>query len=253
MKKVIGIVFLSSALFVFPRPAVSQQQAAYQVPDFYRFDYEVVQQVNNASKNSDGTKTITYFYSQNGDYTAIKVDNKNNNLMINTKDGMTVIVDDQKKTITIFRLQNILGDLSKIADGNNKKSTSTTPPQHDTSNFKVAKTGNTKQISGYTAEEYSFTNSKGEKGTVWYAKVDFNTGLFFLFGAGLAPSAPAMNKHTEGSPAYPQLSDPHLLFIETENNARPGEGIITQSISKKSLVISSKGYTINNLSKMMGQ
>ncbi len=250
MKKVISSIVLSSALFVFPRPAVSQQQAIYQVPDFYHFDYEVVQQVNSTGKNSNGAKTITYFYSQSGDYTAIKADTKTNNLMINTKDGATIIVDDQKKTMTIFHMRTLLGDLSKVATEKSKSTDSA--PKHDSTNFKFAKTGNAKQISGYTAEEYSFTNNKGEKGTVWYAKVDFNTGLLFLFGAGLAPSAPAMNKYTQASTAYPQLSDPHLLFTETENNTHPGEGITTQSISKKTLIIASKGYTINDLSKMMG-
>jgi hypothetical protein len=256
MKSVIGSIFFMSVLLSIPRSGVSQQQNAYKVPDSYNFDYEVAQQSNSANKNSGGVKTITYYYSQSGDYTAMKTDNKNNTLIIFTKDGTTVIVDDQKKTITLFRMQNMIGDMSKMAAAQyNKNNPSATPPavKHDSSNFKFSKTGSTKQISGYTAEEYSFSDNKGEKGSVWYAKVDFNTSLFFMMGAGAAPSGSTMNKYGTNAQSYPQLNDPHLLVVEAENNAHPGEGLTTQSISKKSLVIATNGYHINNLSNMMGQ
>jgi hypothetical protein len=255
MKRVSGIIVFMSALLSIPRTSVSQQQTAYNVPASYNFDYAVAQQVNSSDKNSAGAKTITYYYSQSGDYTALKADNKNNNLIIFTKDGTTVIVDDQKKTITLFNMQNMMGDMSKIAAQNNKNIPSATPPavSHDNSNFKFAKTGSTKQISGYTAEEYSYTDSKGEKGSVWYAKVDFNTSLFFMMGAGKMPSGSAMNNYGTAVPSYPQLNDPNLLVVEAENSAHPGEGMTTQSISKKSFVIATNGYRIVNLSNMMGK
>jgi len=255
MKSVIVNIVFMSLLLSIPRSGVSQQQTAYKVQDAYNFDYEVAQQVNSADKNSGGAKKITYYYSQSGDYTAMKADNKNNVLIIFTKDGTTVIVDDQKKTITLFRMQNMMGDASKVAAQYNKNNPSTTPPavMHDNSNFTFAKTGSTKQISGYTAEEYSYSDSKGEKGSVWYARVDFNTSLFFKLGAGGMPSSSAMNKYGTTAPSYPQLNDPHLLVVEAENSAHSGEGMTTQSISKKSLVIATNGYRINDLSKMMGQ
>jgi len=254
MKRVLIAMVFISALFSIPRSGASQQQTAYTVPASYNFDYEVTQQVNSANKNSGGAKTITYYYTQAGDYTAMKADNKNSILMIYTKDGTTAIVDDQKKTITILRMQNMMGDMSKIAAQYNKNNTSSAPSsvKHDSSNFKFAKTGNTKQISGYTSEEYSYTDSKGGKGSVWYAKVDFNTALFFMLGAGAAAPGPAMNKYASSTPSYPQLNDPHLLVTETENSAHPGEGLTTLSISKKSLVIATSGYRVNDLSNMMG-
>jgi hypothetical protein len=253
MKVLLGSIVFLSVLLSIPRSGVSQQQTAYKVPDSYNFDYAVTQQVNTADKKSGAAKAITYYYSQSGDYTALKADDKNNSLMIFTKDGTTVIVDDQKKTITLFRFQNMLGDMSKIAAQNNKNNPSSTPPavNHDNSNFKFIKTGSTKQISGYTAEEYSYTNSKGEKGSVWYAKVEFNTSLFFMLGAGASPSGSAMNKYGTTAPSYPQLNDPHLLVVEAENSAHAGEGITTQSISKKSLAITTSGYHITDLSNMM--
>ena len=255
MKKFIYSIVFLSALFFIPRSAISQQKAAYQVPDSYNFDYEVVQQVNSANKKSSDPKTITYHYSLNGDYSALSVPDKSNTLIIYTKDGTTIIVDDQKKTLTILHLQNMMGDITKMAEQYKKNNPSATSPspKHDSSDFKFGKTGNTKQVSGYTTEEYSYTNSKGEKGSVWYAKVDFNAASFFMMGAGAASSNPAMSKYAGASSPYPQLTDPHLLLTETENSAHPGESLTTQSISKKSLVITSKGYTVNDLSSMMGR
>jgi hypothetical protein len=255
-QSIIGSIIFVLVLLSIPRSGSSQQQAAYKVPDTYNFDYEVAQQANSANKNSGGAKAITYYYSLSGDYTAMKADEKNNVFIIFTKDGTTVIVDNQKKTITLLRMQNMMGDMSKLAAQYNKNNPSATPTtgKQDNSDFKFAKTGSTKQISGYTAEEYSYTDSKGEKGSVWYAKVDFNTSLFFMMSAGATPSGSAMNKYgTAASSPYPQLNDPHLLVVEAENSAHPGEGLTTQSITKKSLVVSTNGYHINDLSKMMGQ
>jgi hypothetical protein len=250
---IVSIVFLSVLLSI-PSTGISQQQTAYKVPDSFNFDYEVAQQANSANKNSGGAKAITYYYSLSGDYTAMKADEKNNTLIIFTKDGTTVVIENQKKTITLFRMQNMMGDMSKIAAQYNKNNPSATPTavKHDSSNFKFAKTGSTKQIGGYTAEEYGYSDSKGEKGSVWYAKVDFNTSLFFMMGAGGMPSGPAMNKYGAAGSSYPQLNDPHLLVVEAESSAHPGEGLTTQSIAKKSIVITTNGYHINDLSNMMG-
>ena len=255
MKSVIGSIVFMSVLLSIPRLGKSQQQSAYKVPDSYKFEYEVVQQLHNSDKTSGGVKNVTYYYSENGDYTGIKADTKNNTLVIFTKDGTTAMVDDQKKTITLFRMQNMMADASKMAAQYNKNNSSAASPsgKQVNSDFKFAKTGGTKQIGGYTAEEYSYSDSKGEKGSVWYAKVDFNTSLFFKLGTGAMASGSAMNKYGSAAPSYPQLNDPHLLVVEAENVAHPGEGLTTQSISKNTMVISTTGYHINDLSNMMGQ
>ena len=96
MKNVVGTVAIFSTFFIIPHYAVSQQPAAYQVPDSYHFDYEVVQQVTGDNKNSSGPKTIDYYYSGKGDYMGMKADDKKNNIMIFTKDGTSVIIDDEK-------------------------------------------------------------------------------------------------------------------------------------------------------------
>jgi hypothetical protein len=250
MKYVMGNVALLSAFFIIPHYAVSQQPTTYQVPDSYHFEYEVVQQVTGDNKNSGGPKTIDYYYSASGDYMGMKSADKNNNIIIFTKDGTSIIIDDAKKTIMIFNMRSMMGDLGKVAAQYNKNNPSASPAKHDSTNAQVAKTGKTKQISGYTAEEYGFTNNKGEKASIWYVRVDFNTGLFYMFATGgSSPSRPGMNKAMQ-NPAYPQLSDPHMMVAETENSTHPGEKLTTQSIAKTTMTINTKGYTVTNLSNM---
>ena len=247
MKKVIGGLTLTAVFFVFPHDGRTQQPASYQVPDAYHFDYEVVQQVSGDNKNSSGPKTVDYYYSGTGDYMGMKSADKTNNIIIFTKDGTSIVIDDQKKTIIIFNMKGMMGGLAAQYSKNNPSASS---PKGDNTNAQVAKTGKTKSISGYTAEEYSYSNSKGEKASIWYAKVDFNTGLFYMFGTGMGSGGrPGMNKAAQ-SPAYPQLSDPHLLVAETENSTHPDQKLTTESIAKKTMTITTKGYTINNLSDM---
>ena len=245
MKNVICLIAFLPAFFFIPYSSFSQSTTPYKVPDSYNFDYEVVQQVNGAGKSPT---TITYYYSSNGDYTAMSGGSKMNGIIINTKDGNTVIIDNQKKSIVIMHLKNMLGDIQKIAE--QYKGNSSDTAKHTSGDFKFAKTGNTKQISGYTSEEYSYTDSKGQKGSVWYAKVEFNAALFFLFGAGASPMGGGMGKGAPSNP-YPQLTDPHMLVTEVESSSHPGDTMTTQSISKKSMEISTKGYTVNDLSNMM--
>jgi hypothetical protein len=246
MKKVIAGILSIAVFFVFPQYGRSQQPAAYQVPDAFHFDYEVVQEVSGDNKNSSGPKTIDYYYSGSGDYMGLKSADKVNNMIIFTKDGTSIVIDDQKKTIIIFNMKGMMGGLAAQYSKNNP---SASTAKEGNSGGQVAKTGKTKDISGYTAEEYSYSNSKGEKASVWYAKVDFNTGLFYMFGTGGSmPTRPGMN-NTQ-TPSYPQLSDPHMLVAETENSTHPDQKLTTQSISKKTLTITTKGYTINNLSNM---
>ena len=121
----------------------------------------------------------------------------------------------------------------------------------DSSNVRGGKTGKTKQIAGYQAEEYSYTNNKGEKASVWYAKVDFNTALLRQLGSGGATSPKLGMSQPSQIQSYPQLNDPNMLVLETENSSHPGEGLTTQSITKKDLVIETKGYKVNNLSDLM--
>jgi hypothetical protein len=237
-------------VFFIPQDSHAQQQAAYQVPDSYTFDYEVIQQ-----SKEDQKKKIDYYYTQNADYMGFQPDDDKKTFLIFTKDGVSVIIDNNKKTIMVLRMGNLIGDFAKAA-GDMKKSNAM--PKGDSSsggNNKMlpVKTGNTKQISGYTAEEYKYTNSKGQTGSVWCAKVDFNASMFYMMGGmGMGSASPGrqpMGKSAQMQ-GLPVFNDPHLLLAEATSADHPGEGLTTQSITKKTTTITTKGYTINNMSNM---
>jgi hypothetical protein len=251
MKKIVcGVTFFLSLFFI-PRVSHAQQPAAYQVPETYTFDYVVVQEVKDDKKNS-GPTLLDYYYTQNGDYMCIRPEKDKKGFMIFTKDGVSVIIDDEKKTIVVMRLGNLIGDIGKAFADPKKNNPSAS--KSDSSGGKTVKTGNTKQISGYTAEEYKFTNNKGEVSTVWCAKVDFSASIFYMLGnmgfGGGAPGRPGMNRPSSAAQSYPSFTDPQLLLAETHSADHPGQGLTTQSITKKTTTISTKGYTINNMSNM---
>jgi hypothetical protein len=253
MRKRIGNVTIVTVLFLIPLCGRPQQQTGFQLPDSFHFDYEVVQQVTGANKNPSGPQMITYNYTQHGDYMAIRsATDKSNNIIIYAKDGTRIIIDNQKKSITIFNMANMLSGMGNAAAQYNKKNPSGQHSGADSSNFSGGKTGKSKQIAGYQAEEYSYTNNKGEKASVWYAKMNFNTALLHQMGSGMSTSPKLSMSQPPQTPAYPQLDDPNMLVLETENSSHPGEGLTTQSITKKDLVVVTKGYTVNNLSNMMG-
>ena len=251
MRKLFCQIILAPALIVLAVQARAQQPSAFQLPESFHFDYEVQQQVSGDNKNSTGPHTVIYYYSQKGDYMAIQAAEKNNNLIIYAKDGTTIVIDNQKKSITIFNMSNMLAAMKNAPQYNQHNPAN--QPKQDNGNAQGGKTGRSKQVSGYQAEEYAYTNNKGEKASVWFAKVDFDVSLFHQFSSG-GSAGPGMSQNKmPQSPSYPQPNDPNLLAVETKNNSHPGEGLTTQSIAKKSTVIETKGYTVNNLSNMMGR
>ena len=245
MKKIIpsslffAAILLSNNLF-------SQTPAPYHVPDSYTFDYEVVQQIKSDKNKSHDAQLITYYYTQNGDYMAIVPDKGKSGFLIYTKEGVNVIVDNEKKSIVLMRLGSLISDIGK-AYSNQKKNNPA--PDSSSSKSKAAKTGNTKQICGYSADEYSYTNNKGETGSVWCAKVDFNASMFLMGMASSINGKSSMGKMPQ-SQDYPSFNDPHMLVAEVKSATHPDEGITTQSISKKSFSINTKDYKINDMSNM---
>jgi hypothetical protein len=243
MKNIIPLLIFLAAIFFIPHNLFSQTPAPYHVPDTYTFDYEVVQQVKS---KSGSPQLITYYYSQNGDYMAITAKDKKG-IMIYTKEGVSVIVDNDKKSIVLMRLGNLIGDLGKAYT--NQKKNNPSAASDSSGKSKAAKTGNTKQICGYTAEEYSYTNSKGETGSMWCAKVDFNASMFLMGMAASVNGKSPMGKMPAGQD-YPSFNDPHMLVAEVKSATHPDDGITTQSISKKTTTINTKDYKINDMSNM---
>lgn len=76
---------------------------------------------------------------------------------------------------------------------------------NDLDNF--IRTGKTKQVFGYSAEEYSKHFTKEENGmehsgtmSVWYAKVDFDPEMMFSLGMGNMAAGQSQSKMSQSHP-----------------------------------------------------
>jgi hypothetical protein len=122
-----------------------------------------------------------------------------------------------------------------------------------------AKTGKTKQVFGYTAEEYSrhFTkeeNGKEHSGTmsVWYAKVDFDPEMMFSLGMGNLAAGQSQSKMSQSHPNNMiglGMTQKNYLLIEmdfAETGGKSGSGMKVISIEKTNFSKSTEGYYIKN-------
>ncbi|HTS43155.1 MAG TPA: hypothetical protein VMH01_02085 [Puia sp.] len=248
--------------------AFSQQnQAPYQLPEAFKFDYEVVQtSVNNKSKPD--TTEIHYFFTKSGDYAGARFAGKpglfNNNLVVLTKDGNTVIFNEAKKTIHIIRVSDILADVVNLAkDFASFSFPDTTKHKMSHKKMQMEKTGKTKLVSGYTAEEYKIWGNN-DSGYVWYAKVDFNTQSYYMLAmGGPNPLKAAITGMSGTNPLLLLMTDPKELLIETDLHPAQtaksfgGAGFVDIRFGlrnpdeiKKASTVSTSGYLVKNYSNM---
>jgi hypothetical protein len=125
------------------------------------------------------------------------------------------------------------------------------------------KTGKTKQVFGYTAEEYSKKFTKDEKGithtgtmSVWYAKVDFDPEM--MFGMGMGNPAPGqsqskINQTHSNNMLGLGITQKNYLMTEmdfTENGGKSGTVMKVVGIEKTNLNKSTEGYYIKNYAGM---
>ena len=153
-------------------------------------------------------ETMSYYFTKNGDYMSMETPNSNEdedmNFMVSTKDGLMITFgeesvpkspDKHRKVLKVMDMHSMMkgsGEAMAALAKNMPKKEKTEAEKkkpNDLDNF--VKTGKTKQVFGYTAEEYSkhFTkdeNGKERSGTmsVWYAKVDFDPEMMFSMGMG---------------------------------------------------------------------
>jgi hypothetical protein len=211
------------------------QTTTFKMPAEIKFDKNVIQKIND---KKDGT--LSYYFTSNGDYAAMKPDSKDGSLIIYTKEGNMLIVSEKEKAIIVM---NMKGFLDKAKDYAKDKNYTKDSAASKTS-FK--KTGNTKTICGYTAEEYEITSEKG-KMNVWYAKVDFDSALLLSMRAAKGPGAksPSSGNDLENIPGVGK----NLFMAEMEKNDK--KVIETISIKKTDYSFSSVGYTVRDMSEMM--
>lgn len=237
------------------------------IPTVINFEWQVTQRMHkdeDDEKDGKAYNQVTYYFTSNGDYTAIKPDDKSFSLMIYSKKGQTWLFDDKKKIITVMNMPKTVGEggmMGKEIAEKIKKAPLT--KDKDDESFTITKTGKTKNILGYTADEYVMKNDKvissqmaSKTGTLsfWYAKVPFDPVKIYTMGAG----RPADLSKIKNDPkmknnifAVPILNF-NYLNVETESGGI--KAMETTEIKKVNNSIYTSGYKIkvkNSLKDML--
>ncbi len=194
------------------------------------FNYEVVQRMN--TNNGEPTNTNTYYFTTNGDYTAIKSSTGDNgaSMLIYTKDGSGWLVDDAHKTITAVSMNKMM--MGMAMKGN--KNPNTKPART------LTRTGKTKKICGREAVEYQLQSEKGTT-SFWYVPVEFPTARLYTAGIGGA----GLNKLGATANPLGTAVDKNYLVAEVENGGQ--KAIETTVIGKTNFSFSTAGFTIKDL------
>ena len=236
----------------------AQTQTPYKLPDSYVFDYQVTQVLVDR-KSGEDSSLLHSFYTKSGDYAAVLINQrghmKGNLFIVFTRDGYTIIFNEQKKNITIISIRKILSDLAGLTRWIRMDSVMAHMRQNsDGKHIQSVKTGNTKPVGTYTSEEYQLTDSVGRKASVWFARVDFNTPADYLLGAGGTNALKMMSGQMAAHPLFQALTQPKTLI--TEINVRDSAGgrkmgMYTVSIKNQiPTAFPTTGYHVDDYSNM---
>lgn len=234
------------------------------IPPVINFDWKVDQRMRKDEDDDDNKgkayKEVTYLFTSNGDYAAVKPSDASFSLMIYSKKGYTWMIDDNKKIITVMSMPKTVGEgavMGKAVAEDIKKA----PLQkdRDTEKFTITKTGKTKPYLGYTAEEYELRNNtvlstknaaKSGTASFWYAKVPFDPVKVYTMGVG----RPADMTKLQNDPrmknnitAIPVLNK-NYLWVETEMGGL--KGLETTNIQRVNTTIYTSGYQVKNMKSL---
>ena len=238
-------------------PSLSQSSSGYNLPGSYQFDYTVTQTVRHEKKIPDSS-VIHFFYTKSGDYAGAEMsrnaDSRGNLFIILTREGNSIIFDDHNKTITVISVRKLASDLTGLTKWIRMDSIMANMRRtRDGKEIKSVKTGNHKQLGNYSTEEYLVTDSKGHKGSVWCAKMDFDTQGDFIMGAIGGNLLKMMSSNMSSHPLLQTLTQPRTLVTEIEfvdsTGARRME-MNTRSIDQLSKTVSTAGYSLSDYSNM---
>jgi hypothetical protein len=201
---------------------------------------------------------------------------KDMNLMIRTKDGLMITFgeepvpknpDKHRKVLKVMDMRSMMkgsGEaMATLAKNLPKKDNAEVEKKKPNELDNFVKTGKTKQVFGYTAEEYSkhFTkdeNGKEHSGTmsVWYAKVDFDPEMMFSLGMGNLAAGQSQSRTQQSHPNNMLglgMTQKNYLLAEmdvAETGGKRGTGMKVVSIEKINFNKSTEGYYIKNFSGM---
>ena len=237
--------------------SLAQTPTPYSVPDAYRFDYAVEQSLSH-KKNPAEPSVMHFFYTKSGDYAAARIsgktEKKGNLFMVMTKEGMIIVFDEHNKNITIVSLRKLSSDLMSLTKWIRMDSLMAhMRKKPDGKEFQSAKTGNTKQLGNYSSDEYSITDSRGHRGSVWCTKVDFLTQGDYLKSAVAGNWLNMMTNQQSAHPLFQALMQPKTLLTEMDLKDSTGNTEMemhTVGISPVTTTVSTAGYTVNDYSNM---
>jgi len=274
---------MKAAIFIFililldvPRINAQESKPAeqYKVPASYRFDNKVVYEVDR--NENKAPETMSYYFTKNGDYMSIETPEmekeKDVSFMISTKEGLMITFGEEsvpknpnqsRKVLKIMDMHSMMkgsGEaIAALAKNMPKKENTEAEKKkpNDLDNF--VKTGKTRQVFGYTAEEYSTEIKKEENGkmhegtmSVWYAKVDFDPEMMFSLGMGNLGRGGAQSRMNQTHPNNMLglgLTQKNYLMIEMDFAEKGGPykiGMKVVNIEKTGFNKSTEGYFIKN-------
>src|SRR5664280_1509206 len=278
MKKIIYLIIMVALSVLRTSAQETGKVPEYKVPAAYRFDYKVVYEVDREEKKAP--ETVSYYFTKNGDYMSMESaeseKDKDMNFMVSTKDGLMISFGEEpvpknpnqhRKVLKVMDMHSMMkgsGEaMAALAKSMPKKENTEAEKKkpNDLDNF--VKTGKTKQVFGYTAEEYSKEIKKEENGkmhegtmSVWYAKVDFDPAMMFSLGMGGLAGGGAQSKMNQTHPNNMLglgLTQKNYLMVEmdfSEKGGKSGTGMKVVSIEKTSFSKSTDGYYIKNYAGM---
>jgi hypothetical protein len=278
MKKIIYLLILTVSGICRINAQETTKTAEYKVPAAYHFDYKVVYEVDREDKK--GPETMSYYFTKNGDYMSMESSEmekeKDMNFMISTKDGLMITFgeepvpkkqDQSRKVLKVMDMHSMMKGsaetIAALAKTMPKKDQADAEKKKPNEMDNFVKTGRTKQVFGYTAEEYSKNFTKEENGkvhegtmSVWYAKVDFDPEIMFSLGMGSMAGGGAQSRMNQTHPNNMLglgLTQKNYLLIEmdySEKGGKSGTGMKVVSIEKTNFNKSTEGYFIKNYAGM---
>jgi hypothetical protein len=250
----------------------------YKVPASYHFDTKVVYEVDREDKKTP--ETMSYYFTKNGDYMSMESPEmekeKDMNFMVSTKDGLMITFGEEpvpknpnqhRKVLKVMDMHSMMKGstetIAALAKAMPKKDQADAEKKKPNEMDNFVKTGRTKQVFGYTDEEYSKgikkeENNKIHEGTmsVWYAKVDFDPEMMFSLGMGSMAGGGAqsrMNQPHSNNMLGLGLTQKNYLLIEmdfSEKGGKSGTGMKVVSIEKTNFSKSTEGYFVKNYAGM---
>jgi hypothetical protein len=278
MKKIIYLLILTVSGISRINAQETAKTAEYKVPAAYHFDYKVVYEVDREDKK--GPETMSYYFTKNGDYMSMESSEmekeKDMNFMISTKDGLMITFgeepipkkqDQRRKVLKVMDMHSMMKGgaetIAALAKTMPKKDQADAEKKKPNEMDNFVKMGRTKQVFGYTAEEYSKNFTKEENGkvhegtmSVWYAKVDFDPEIMFSLGMGSMAGGGAQSRMNQTHPNNMLglgLTQKNYLMIEmdySEKGGKSGTGMKVVSIEKTNFNKSTEGYFIKNYAGM---